>query len=158
MHMRRSSLLLRREGGAAAVEFALISVLLFTVLFGIIQYGIWLSEYEVYQGAAREGARFGAVRCANTPGCQVSGTPSMSPVADRVTLAARPYQDRVTTPFTFEISSNGGSSWAPTTTGCTGGATIGNLFRVSWTQHFDNLFALIPSFGDHDIEGVFRCE
>src|SRR5207244_10463420 len=66
---------LNREEGAAAVEFALVSILLFTLLFGIINFALVLHRYQVYEGAAREGARFAAVRCVDvspTP-CTTSG-------------------------------------------------------------------------------------
>jgi Flp pilus assembly protein TadG len=154
---RRRSLLMRREEGAAAVEFALISIVLFVVLFGIIQYGLWLSQYEVYQGAAREGARLAAVRCGNTTGClNPGGQPSLNAVGNRVTQAASPYT--ITGPFTYELSTDG-TSWSATTTGCDGGASIGKLFRVSWTQQFTNSFiGLIPSLDNKLIKGVFRCE
>src|SRR5438046_9505920 len=82
---RRSSLLLRREEGAAAVEFALISLILFTVVFGIIQYGLWLSEYQVMQGAAREGARTAAIRTCSS--CSTDATA----VQTAVTNSASPY-------------------------------------------------------------------
>src|SRR6266542_111889 len=52
----------RREEGAAAVEFALVGSVLILILFGILVYGLWLSEYSVMQGAAREGARVAATR------------------------------------------------------------------------------------------------
>ena len=43
------------EEGAAAVEFALVAILLFSVLFAIINFGLVLHRYQVYEGAAREG-------------------------------------------------------------------------------------------------------
>jgi len=49
------------DGGAAAVEFALISVLLFTVLFGILQYAIYFWALQSGSHAAREAARQAAV-------------------------------------------------------------------------------------------------
>lgn len=49
------------EGGAAAVEFALVSILLFTLLFGIIGFGFALFKKNSATHAAREGARLAAV-------------------------------------------------------------------------------------------------
>ena len=43
----------RREHGAAAVEFAIVSTVLFMIVFGIIEFGRTYSQYEVMQGAAR---------------------------------------------------------------------------------------------------------
>ncbi len=51
----------RDERGAAAVEFGIIAVLLFTLLFGTMQLGLWLLAWETAGHAAREGARVAAV-------------------------------------------------------------------------------------------------
>ncbi len=47
----------RRESGAAAVEFALVSLLLITLLFGILQYGFYFWSRSAANAAVREGAR-----------------------------------------------------------------------------------------------------
>ena len=52
----------RAESGAAAVEFALVSTLLFTILFGIIQYGLYFNDALSTRQGVREGARQGVVR------------------------------------------------------------------------------------------------
>lgn len=55
------------ETGAAAVEFALISVILFTLIFGTIQYGLYFWSLQSGSQAAREAARqaaVGALTCA----------------------------------------------------------------------------------------------
>jgi Flp pilus assembly protein TadG len=51
----------RGDDGASLVEFALISILLFTLLFGIISFGLMLSFRQDVTRAAAEGARGGAV-------------------------------------------------------------------------------------------------
>jgi Flp pilus assembly protein TadG len=51
----------RRERGAEAVEFALIMVILFPLLFGIIQYGLFFNDFLQARQAVRQGARTGAV-------------------------------------------------------------------------------------------------
>lgn len=51
----------RRDDGAAAVEFALVSVLLLLLLFGIIGFGFALFRQQAASHAAREGARLAAV-------------------------------------------------------------------------------------------------
>lgn len=50
-----------RESGAAAVEFALVSPILFALLFGIISYGYMLSFRQGISQGAAEGARAAAV-------------------------------------------------------------------------------------------------
>lgn len=49
------------DGGSAIVEFALISVLLLTIVFGVINFGLILSFKQDVTRAAAEGARAGAV-------------------------------------------------------------------------------------------------
>ncbi len=49
------------DGGAALVEFTLVSVLLLLVVFGIINFGLLLSFKQDMTRAAAEGARAGAV-------------------------------------------------------------------------------------------------
>jgi Flp pilus assembly protein TadG len=52
---------LERDSGAAAVEFALVSVLLLTLLFGIIQYAYYFFQSQGASSTAREAARLAAV-------------------------------------------------------------------------------------------------
>jgi Flp pilus assembly protein TadG len=51
----------RGDEGAALVEFAFVAVLLLSVVFGIIHYGLILSFKQDMTRAAAEGARAGAV-------------------------------------------------------------------------------------------------
>jgi Flp pilus assembly protein TadG len=51
----------RDDRGAAAVEFGLVAILFFTLVFGIIQFGFWLWAWEQSAHAAREAARYAAV-------------------------------------------------------------------------------------------------
>jgi Flp pilus assembly protein TadG len=72
MHQRipkpRVSRRLRREGGASAVELALIFPLLAILLFGIIEFGIAFLQIQSIRTGVREGGRVAAV------GAQVSTT------------------------------------------------------------------------------------
>lgn len=57
------------ERGAAVVEFALLAILLFMLIFGGITTGMSISRANALQTGAREGARFAAsLPTANTPG------------------------------------------------------------------------------------------
>jgi len=58
----------RGDDGAALLEFALVAVLLFTLLFGIINFGLILSFKQDVTRAAAEGARGGAVAYPASPG------------------------------------------------------------------------------------------
>lgn len=52
----------RDQSGASAVEFALVAPLLLFIVFGIIDFGVVFAQNLAINNAAREGARFGAVR------------------------------------------------------------------------------------------------
>jgi hypothetical protein len=53
---------LKREDGAAAIEFALVLPILILLLFGIIEFALALYNKEVITNASREGARAGIVQ------------------------------------------------------------------------------------------------
>ena len=48
--------------GATTVEFAFVAVLLFLMLFGILEYGRFLFVYHLTTNAARDAARFAVVQ------------------------------------------------------------------------------------------------
>jgi Flp pilus assembly protein TadG len=50
------------QRGATLVEFALASTLFFTITFGTIEFGRMILDYNIVSNAAREGARYAAVR------------------------------------------------------------------------------------------------
>lgn len=52
----------RNERGAAAVEFALVALLFFTLLFGILEFGRLLFLYNTVQEVSRRAAREAVVR------------------------------------------------------------------------------------------------
>lgn len=56
-----------QERGAAAVEFALVSAILFTLIFGTIQYGLYFWSLQSGAQAAREAARQAAVGSLSCP-------------------------------------------------------------------------------------------
>jgi Flp pilus assembly protein TadG len=69
MRRRRSQ---RPDAGASAVEFALLALPLFAILFGIIDYGIWFSDSISLRQAVRDAARQGAVENFGTS-CSATG-------------------------------------------------------------------------------------
>src|SRR5438552_663662 len=55
-----------REQGSELVEFALSSVLFFITTFGVFELGLAIWHYNVVASAAKEGARWAAVRGSTT--------------------------------------------------------------------------------------------
>lgn len=51
----------RRDGGAAAVEFALVLPVLLVLVIGIVNYGLWFNDSLSMRQGVREGARRAAV-------------------------------------------------------------------------------------------------
>ena len=129
-----------REEGVAAVEFALILPVLALILFGVLEFGRVWSQYQVFQGAAREGARCAAV--ASTSDCVVQ---------DEIDQAAEPYTPDG--PASIDVIGGGGDA-----NGCTD-ADRGKDVQVSWEQ---SLQINIPFWNDMTvtptIKAVFRCE
>jgi Flp pilus assembly protein TadG len=130
-----------QEHGAAAVEFALVVVFLLIIVFGIVEFGIAFSKVNVYTGAAREGARYAAVRCYPDGPC------TNGKIAARVSNAAVDY----------EISP--GSPAADIT--CDDD-TIGDEVTVSWNQDIEINIPFLPGLNPitytRKMEAVFRCE
>jgi Flp pilus assembly protein TadG len=128
-----------RQEGVAAVEFAIILPVLALMLFGVLEFGRVWSQYQVYQGAAREGARCAAV--ASTSECVIQ---------DEIESAAAPY----TPDGGYSITVNGQSR----PDGCVAN-DAGEDVSVSWDQSLD---INIPFWNDvtltPTIKAVFRCE
>ena len=138
MSVRRS---LKEETGAAAVEFAIVMVLLITIVFAIVSFGIAFSKLNVYTGAAREGARYAAVRCAPSTSC------TNAQIAARVTTAAVGYPIGPGSPSANIVCSN---------------ATVGQMVTVSWAQNITVDIPFVPGLNPatftRTVKGVFRCE
>ena len=123
----------RGDAGASAVEFALVAPVLFLILFGIVDYGIWFADSISARQAVRDGARRGVVEtfgtCAGATGgdlgtlaCTTRG--AMEPISGttylKVTVALAP-------------GGAGGQTWA-----------VGRTLRVcAMTQH-TALMPLVP--------------
>ena len=122
---------LRNERGAAAVEFAIVSTILFMIVFGILEFGRTYSQYEVLQGAAREGARRAAVGA------------TVDQIQDAVAEAADPYELTNSPAVDHTCDAN----------------TVGQAVTVSWDQEFEISIPFMPATTiDRTIKGVFRCE
>jgi Flp pilus assembly protein TadG len=132
--MRNIGSRLRSERGAVVVEFALLLPVLLMIVVGTIEFGRVYSQFQVFSGAAREGARCAAVQATPFRDCEVQ---------DRIDSGATPYT----------VAEDAMVSLACNDT------TIGDPVTVSWEQPFD---LDIPFWGDvtitRTIESTFRCE
>jgi len=142
-----------REDGAAAIEFAIVTVLLLLIVFGILEYGRIYSQVEVLNGAAREGARVGAVQ----------GT--RSDITNAVMASAGPYSGQISN-ITVSAKSESGASAPPgqdppcqDSSTSPGVVTQGGTITVTFDYHAKVNIGLLPPLNqDISIEGVFRCE
>jgi hypothetical protein len=130
--------MLRREGGAVAVEFAILLPVLVVILFGITAFGLAFSRFVTYISAAREGARYAAVHCEPDA---LSCTPTL--ISNKVHSAAVGYPIGPGTPAAdIDCVPNPGS---PVT--------------VSWSQTIPIQVPLLPDMTKTVlIKAVFRCE
>lgn len=62
-----------RDRGASVVEFALVAPLLFLLVFGIIDYGLWFNDSVAMRQGVREAARQGVVANVGTDDCTLTG-------------------------------------------------------------------------------------
>ena len=81
-----------RDEGVAAVEFALILPVLALLLFGVLEFGRVWSQYQVFQGAAREGARCAAVQASGFSDCDIQ--PAINNAADALQTVGPKNADR----------------------------------------------------------------
>ena len=136
---------LNAQRGVIAVEFALILPLLLLIVVGTIAFGRVYSQLQVFQGAAREGARCAAVAASSS--CSIQ---------DRIDGASGAYTPA--TPASVQVGAGPVVAADSSGAGCTN-ATLGQDVRVYWAQPLD---LDIPFWNSvtitTNIEGVFRCE
>ena len=147
--------LLKNQKGTEVVEFAIVSVLLFLVLFGIIDFGLLLFDKQVITNASREGARRGIVQ--NTQRIQLAEIQTV------VTNYCQSYLVNFSnTPLTITADNLTGGG-----TNCRTGATgFGDNLRVTVTYPYT--FLAIPyvvsaaggSLGNITLEAhtTMKCE
>ena len=59
--MRILKLVSRNERGSSAVEFALLAPVFFALMFGVVEVGIYMQNYNAVRSLAADAARFAAV-------------------------------------------------------------------------------------------------
>lgn len=85
----------RRERGASALEFGLVSPVVFAVLFGTITYGLWFNDSLNLRQGLREASRQGVVaNYGSTSSCGMTYTTTSVPTENMKKLMCRA-QDQV---------------------------------------------------------------
>jgi hypothetical protein len=131
----------RSESGQALVEFALVVPLLVLIVLGIIDFGRIFYTYEALANAAREGARYCALKPGDTPGtrARVAGELGglVTPIAGETVCQITNNQATVTaaatvtlvTPFMAKIIDPN------TSLSCAGRSIMGRLVGCGGTQN-----------------------
>lgn len=129
---------LKDEKGTETVEFAIVSMLLFLLLFGIIEFSIFLYNKAVITNASREGARAGIVARYDN-----SQTPAAWDPLDTGEIEAIVNQYCLN----HLISFGPGASPKTTVTGTTESVTGERTVTVTYKYYFllSKLFGLGPS-------------
>lgn len=113
----------RDDRGAVMIEFAVSSLLFFTIALGTLEFGRMIMDYSIVSNAAREGVRYAAVR-GNQSGHTATAGEVQTYVAGRSTGLLSAGNVAVTWP----TNKNQGS-----------------LVRVQVTYNFTPIVALLPS-------------
>jgi len=82
-----------RDEGAAAVEFALVAMLLITLVFGIIEFSLLLRDYVSVGSAVRQGARIASAEAGAGPATCLSYPVGVTPPPCSPTTAPKLAQD-----------------------------------------------------------------
>ena len=143
---------LRKDDGAAAVEFALIVGVLVMLIFGMLQFGLTFFELQSLRAADREGARLGAV----------AATPDA--IRARIADASGGAISQSEASGWLTRTGNANPACFTTTTATTTDAAVRvQMFIANAPAHLKSLFALniplLPTISmTPTIDAQFRCE
>jgi len=125
------------ERGTTLLEFALVAIVLFMLIFGIIDFSRALFAYHFVANAAREGTRYASVRgtsCSSPPMTDCGAANIQTYLRTEATgIGMDPSQLTVPTPL------YAGSNTCPTV-----GNSPGCTVQVTVTYKFSFLFPLLP--------------
>jgi len=160
---------LRRDDGAAAVEFALIIGVLAMLIFGMLQFGLTFFELQNLRAATREGGRLGAVGA--TPDAIRSKIESASNGAIQPGEASNTSFVKVSYSDSGTFSGAEANLTGNTNPACTSSSGATNtdaavrvqLFLTNAPSHLQDLFTLniplLPTISMRPtIDAQFRCE
>ncbi len=102
--------LARSERGAAMVEFAIVTPLLLTMAFGVIDFGRAFYVYNLLNSVARDGARLGAAQGVAATSATIKTRIINEIVPEyRMTGATAPTAEQITVTLTGGLPSNTGN-------------------------------------------------
>jgi Flp pilus assembly protein TadG len=130
----------RVDAGANLVEFAMASIILFTLIFGVIAICLALYSYNVVSEAAREATRYAIVRgsaCNSFSDCKVTSA------------QVQTYVKNIGFPGINPASLTAAATWPTTGVNCTPSVTPcnnpGNLVQVTVSYAFPLVIPFVPS-------------
>jgi Flp pilus assembly protein TadG len=133
---------LRREEGAAAVEFALIVGLLAILVFGLLEYGLAFWQVQNLRASAREGARVAAVRG------------SSGDISDAMVSSSAGSLEPGFSGFSTSTTCDDNSDGVPVTVTINNGA-----LSASVREAFEVSIPFLPPITlNPTLSGTFRCE
>jgi Flp pilus assembly protein TadG len=122
---------LRRESGAAMVEFSIVALLFLTVLFGLIEIGRVFFTYTTIVTAARAAARYAVVNGAtsSSPSGPANDPPNVVTVVTNLTTIGGLVTANIQTPMvTYPDGTN----------------TIGSRVKVTVAYPYTSLVSVMP--------------
>lgn len=97
------------DTGAAAVEFAIVSMVLILLLVGIVQFGYIFNQWQQIEHAAREGARWASLgnSAGDVRGTVQAAAPGVGLTASQIVISpGDPVSAMPGTPITVNVSVN----------------------------------------------------
>jgi Flp pilus assembly protein TadG len=142
----------RGEHGAEMIEFAIVVILLITLLYGIITYGLILAAQATVTQAAADAARSGLVMGSATTSCNGNTVSSAGCTADSEASNDLGWMDKGTcnqiVNGTNVVSSSGPLTCTATTENCPSNSAIECLsVTVTYNYSSDPLFPELPGLG-----------
>jgi Flp pilus assembly protein TadG len=144
LSVSRARRALRVEAGATMVEFALASVILFTLVFGVIAICLALYSYNVTAEAAREATRYAIVRgsacsASTFSDCNVTSNQLQAHIRSIAFPGINPSSSTLTLAATWPTT---GVTCFPSVSPCN---NPGNLVKVTVTYKFPLVIPFVPS-------------
>lgn len=144
----------RGDGGAAAVEFALVMPILFLLLFAIIIYGVIFAQDLSLSNSARQAARSGVVPTADCASIKQAAQDNADTIgmdgADTTVTIKRGASEGAATAY---CTSSGEDAEHP----CAAQPANTNLY-VTLDHTVAKILPFVPTPDSISGKGVFRCE